>query len=114
MHGIMFRVSDRLYFKLFQIHEVIMFHIKSKKIALPLFLGILLALLTPVLVQAELGGSGDTAARDRAAQREAQERKLEKKRQKAEEAKKEVEGKQKEPAETVAPTEGQPEKPAGQ
>jgi uncharacterized membrane protein YdbT with pleckstrin-like domain len=90
-----------------------MFHIKSQKITLPLFLGILLALLTPVLVQAELGGSGDTAARDRAAQREAQERKLEKKK-KAAEAKKEAEDKQKEPAETVAPTEGQPEKPAGQ
>jgi len=90
-----------------------MSHFKSKKITLPLFLGILLALLSPALAQAELGGSGNTAARDIAAQREAQERKLEKKKQ-ATEAKKAAQAQQKEPAETVAPTEGQPEKPAGQ
>jgi uncharacterized MAPEG superfamily protein len=91
-----------------------MFRIKSKKILLPLAICVLSALLAPALAQAELGGSGNTAARDIAAQREAQERKLEKKRQKAEEAKKAAEGQQGQPAETQAPAEGQSEKPAAE
>lgn len=85
--------------------------ITFKKI-LPLYICLLLALLTPPLAQAELGGSGSTAARDVAAQREAKERKLAEKKRKAEEAKK---GAEAQPAETQAPTEGQPqEKPAAQ
>ena len=90
-----------------------MFNFKSKKMILPLCFCILSALLTPALVHAELGGSGNTAARDIAAQREAQERKLEKKKHAAE-AKKAAEAQQGQPAETQQPVETQPEKPAAQ
>ncbi len=93
---------------------MIMFKFKSKKMILPLCFCVLSALLIPALVHAELGGSGNTAARDIAAQREAQERKLEKKRLKAEEAKKAAEAQQGQPAETQQPVEGQAEKPAAQ
>jgi hypothetical protein len=91
-----------------------MFNFRSKRVTLPVTMCLVLALLTPVLAQAELGGSGNTAARDIAAQREAQERKLEKKRQKAEEAKKAAEAQQGQPAEAQQPVEPQQEKPAVQ
>ena len=90
-----------------------MFKFKIKKIALPLCFCVLAALLFPALAQAELGGSGGTAARDAAEQRAAKEKKLEKKRLEAE-AKKAAEGQQ--PATTQQPVETQPqqEKPAAQ
>jgi hypothetical protein len=95
------------------LNEVIMLHNKSKKMILPLCLSVLMALLSPALVQAELGGSGNTAARDVAAQRAAKELKLEKKKKEAE-AKKAAEGQQSQPADTQAPAAGQPEKPAAE
>ncbi|MBK8817426.1 MAG: hypothetical protein IPN42_18940 [Methylococcaceae bacterium] len=93
-----------------------MYKFRSKKMILPLCFCVLSALLTPALVHAELGGSGNTAARDIAAQREAQERKLEKKRLKAEAeaAKKASEAQQGQPADAQQPVENQPEKPAAQ
>ena len=91
-----------------------MFTFKSKKMILPLCFCVLSALLTPALVHAELGGSGNTAARDIAAQREAQERKLEKKRLKAEAAQKAADAQSGQPADAQQPVETQPEKPAAQ
>lgn len=88
-----------------------MFNFKSKKMILPLYFCVLSALLSPALTQAELGGSGSTAARDVAAQKAAKELKLEKKKHAAE-AKKTAEGQQAQPAETQQPAEGQQEKPA--
>jgi cell division protein FtsB len=91
-----------------------MLNFKSKKIILPLYFCLLSALLFPAVTQAELGGSGSTAARDAAAQKEAKERKLEKKKQEAE-AKKSAETQQGQPAETQTPAEGQQQdKPAAQ
>jgi hypothetical protein len=109
----MFRVFYRLALisKHFLINEVIMLHFKSKKMILPLYFCLLSALLSPALTQAELGGSGSTAARDVAAQRAAKEIKLEKKKKDAE-AKKAAEAQQGQPAETQQPAEGQQEKPA--
>lgn len=91
-----------------------MLNIKSKRITLVLFLGMLSLLITPALVQAELGGSGSTAARDAAEQKAAKERKLEKKRQKEAEAKKAAEAQTAQPAETAQPAQDQAEKPATQ
>ncbi len=90
-----------------------MLNFKSKKITLPLYFCVLVALLSPVIAQAELGASGGTAARDAAAQRAAKERKLEKNKQEAE-AKKAAEDQQAQPAVVEQPAEGQPEKPAAQ
>lgn len=90
-----------------------MLHFKSKKMLLTLFFCVLSVLLVPTIAQAELGGSGSTAARDAAEQKAAKERKLEKKRLK-EEAKKAAETQQGQPAETQTPAEGQQEKPAAQ
>lgn len=84
---------------------------KSKKFTLPLYFCLLSALLSPALTQAELGGSGSTAARDAAAQKAAKEMKLEKKR-KAAEDKKAAESQQEQPAQSQQPVEGQKEKPA--
>jgi uncharacterized membrane protein YdbT with pleckstrin-like domain len=92
-----------------------MFTFKSKKMTLPLTISLVLALLAPVIAQAELGGSGSTAARDAAAQREAKERKLEQKKQKAAEAQKAAETQGgAAPAEESKPAETQGEKPAAQ
>jgi hypothetical protein len=90
-----------------------MLQIKSKKITLPLYVCLLSALLSPVLAQAELGGSGGKAARDAAEQRAAREEKAEKRKHEAE-AKKAAEAQQGQPAETQTPAEGQQEKPAAQ
>lgn len=91
-----------------------MLSFKSNKIILAACFCILSALLFPTLAQAELGGSGSTAARDAAEQRAAKERKLEKKRL-AEEAKKAAEGQQSAPTEaTQQPPAAEPEKPAAQ
>ena len=90
-----------------------MLQIKSKKITLALYFCVLSALLSPVLAQAELGGSGSTAARDVAAQRAAKAEKIEKKKQQAE-AKKAAEAEQVQPAEAQIPAESQQEKPAAQ
>lgn len=90
-----------------------MFNFKSKKITLPLYFCVLSALLSPVLAQAELGGSGGLAADQAAEQRAAKEKKLEQKK-KAAEAKKAGEVHHGQPAETQTPTEGQQEKPAAQ
>ena len=90
-----------------------MFTFKSKKMLLTLFLCVISALLVPAIAQAELGGSGSTAARDVAAQRAAKERKLEKKKQEAE-AKKAAEGQQVQPAETQLPVEAPKAEPVPQ
>jgi hypothetical protein len=95
-----------------------MLNFKSKKVLLPLYFCVVSALLFPTLTQAELGGSGSTAARDVAAQRAAQEavkeRKLENRKKEAE-AKKAAEAQQGQPAETQTPPEGQQQdKPAAQ
>lgn len=72
-------------------------------------------LLIPAMVQAELGGSGSTAARDAAEQRAAVQRKLEKKRLKEEGAKKaDVAQEVVAPAEEPAPADIQKEKPGGE
>ncbi|ESS66469.1 hypothetical protein MGMO_191c00030 [Methyloglobulus morosus KoM1] len=76
-----------------------MFNFKSKKMLLTLFFCVLAALIVPTMAQAELGGSGSTAARDVAAQRAEKERKLEKKKHEAE-AKKAAGAQQGQPAET--------------
>ncbi len=80
-----------------------MMTLKLKKMTLPLIICITSALLMPALAQAELGGSGGTAARDAAAQREAKEKKLELKRQKAAEAQKAAESAQGQPADAQTP-----------
>ncbi len=90
-----------------------MFNFKSKKIILPLFFSVLLALLSAPLAHAELGGSGGSAARDAAEQRAAKERKLEQKKKDAE-AKKAAEAQQGQPATTQPPVEVNQEKPAAQ
>jgi hypothetical protein len=88
-----------------------MFNFKSKKVTLPLYLCLLTALLSPAIAQAELGGSGGTAARDAAEQRAAKERKLEKKKKEAE-AKNAADSQQGQPVETQQPAESQQEIPA--
>jgi uncharacterized MAPEG superfamily protein len=90
-----------------------MFTFKSKKMLLTLFLCVISTLLVPAIAQAELGGSGSTAARDVAAQRAAKAEKAEKKKQEAE-AKKAAEAQQGQPAETQTPADSQQEKPAVQ
>lgn len=90
-----------------------MFNFKSKKMILPLYFCVLSALLSPALTQAELGGSGSTAARDVAAQRAAKAEKAEKRKHEAE-AKKAAEAQQGQPTEVQQPSEGQQEKPAAQ
>lgn len=98
----------------FLLNGVIMLNFISKKMTVPVLICFLSVLLTPVLAQAELGGSGSTAARDAAEQRAARERKLEKKKLKDAEAKKAGETQQGQPAETQQPAEPQQEKPAAQ
>jgi hypothetical protein len=90
-----------------------MLHFKSKKMILPLYFCVLSALLSPALTQAELGGSGGTAARDVAAQRAVKAEKAEKRKKEAE-AKKAAEAQQGKPVETQTPAEGQQEKPVAQ
>jgi cell division protein FtsB len=89
-----------------------MFKFKLKKMLLTLFFCVLSALLVPPIAQAELGGSGSTAARDATAQKAAKERKLEKKRLKEAEAKKAAETQQGQPAETQAPATEPKQEPA--
>ncbi len=90
-----------------------MFTFKSKKMLLTLAFCVVSALLVPAIAQAELGGSGSTAARDVAAQRAAKERKLEKKKQEAE-AKKAAEAHGGQPAETQTPAVEPKAEPAAQ
>jgi len=87
-----------------------MFNFKSKKMLLTLFFCVFSALLVPTIAQAELGGSGSTAARDVAAQRAAKERKLERKKQEAE-AKKAAEAPHGQPAESQTPATEPKEEP---
>jgi hypothetical protein len=95
-------------------NEVVMLNIQSKKMTLPLTFCLVLALLVPALAQAELGGSGSSAARDAAEQKAAKERKLEKKRLKEAEAKKAAETQVEQPAETQTPAVEPKAEPAAQ
>jgi hypothetical protein len=88
-----------------------MFTFKSKKMLVTLFFCVISALLVPAIAQAELGGSGSTAARDVAAQKAAKELKLEKKKKHAE-AKKAAEAQQGQPTETQTPAVEPKEEPA--
>lgn len=89
-----------------------MLNLKLKKTTASLLITVLLAMVIPSIAQAELGGSGGTAARDAAEQRAARERKLEKKKQKEAEAKAAAQGQQGEGVEAQQPAATTQEKPA--
>lgn len=92
-----------------------MFHLKSKKIVLSWFIGLLVIVL-PSLVQAEeTYGTGDIASSRAAEQRAAIAKRKERiKKEKEAEAKKTTEVQQVQPVETQQPAEDQAEKPAAQ
>jgi hypothetical protein len=93
--------------------RVIMLKLKVKKIAWPVFFCLFAGLTLPSISQAELGGSGGTAARDAAEQKANKAKKLEKKRLEAE-AKKAGDAQQAPPAETQPQPEATEQKPAAQ
>lgn len=90
-----------------------MFHLKSKKIILPLYLSALAALLSPALTQAEPYGTGDISSKRAAEQRAAIAKRAEKRKQEAE-AQKAAEPQHEKAAEEPKPAEDQKEKSAAQ
>jgi hypothetical protein len=92
-----------------------MLNFKSKKMTLPLFLSLLIALLAPVLTQAEPYGTGDIASTRAEEQRAAIAKRKERiKKEKEAEAKKAAEAPQAKPSEAQQPSDGQKEEPAAQ
>lgn len=88
-----------------------MLDFKSKKIMMPLYLGMLSVLLSPALTQAEPYGTGDIASKRATEQREAIAKRAERKKQEAA-AKKQPEVKKE--ADTQKEPEAQTEKPDAQ
>lgn len=85
-----------------------MLSFKSKKMTIPVIFSLVAALLAPTLAQAELGGSGATAARQAREQRAVAQKKREERKQEQEAAKKTVEAVQETaPAEKSKPVEPQ-------
>jgi hypothetical protein len=92
-----------------------MLNFKSKKITLPLFLSVLLALLFPTLTLAEPYGTGDIASTRAEEQRAAIAKRKERiKKEKEEAAKKAAETQPGKPTEAPIPAGDEQEKPAAQ